>query len=876
MVSNNSNKTIPRQRKQKKKHRVFLTIISIFLAFGLIGCMLVGGYVLSIASELPEITIDDLMSAQTSFVFDETGTQIATLHGGENRITVDLNEIPQHLIDAVIASEDIRFYEHKGVDFRSVMRALVVDVVDTLKAGEVTFTQGASTITMQLVRNVIDAHEKTLPRKIKEALLALQFEKQYDKDEILYYYLNEIYIGPQVYGVQAASQYYFDKDVSDITLPEAALLVAIIRNPGYYSPYSNAEGALVVRNAVLSNMIKYDAETYGVSAETAMAEPIIVYESNEDVAQYDYPWFVDYVVSEAQDIMVELGMDENAVFSGGLRIYTTLDTSVQKTLETAFANDDNFPSSSTGDIVESGMIIIETQTGEIKGLVGGRSYVTRLGFNRATDLVRSPGSTIKPVVAYGPAVELGYGAGYVIDDAPVSYGSWSPNNDDHTYMGRITMRTAIMRSRNVCAVKILQLIGEQTGWEYGVKMGLPLVESDKNLSLTLGGLTYGVSPLDMAGAFATFGNGGVFTEPYSITKILNDDGDVIYSAVPEIEEVFSAATAYIMTDMLTSAVNGGTGTSARVSGWQTAGKTGTNGLPSAADDPDYAGKSGTKDAWFCGYTSALTAAVWMGYDNKTDEDGNLQYLSNVYGGSYPARLFRTVMTDALQNYQDTGFSRPDGVSSMTVDTKTGLSPTELTPSEFVSSELFRSGSTLYGGDVSWTEVKICAESQQTAGPYCRNTTNSVRLVREDGTMPSNKVDDYQLYAVASDIANAATCTLHTSYIPGINDDWNWENIFNGNGTGEGTPPVAPTNLVAYEASYAIHISWNTAGNGSDIVYIVERTDLSSGDVAHFIASGSSYTDNGVLDDVEYSYRIYAYNSVTGQASSWSNTVTAEL
>lgn len=509
MAEQKQDRSVRKKRKHKKKKRVFLSILFILIILGMLACIMVGCYVVSLKDELPDITAEDLVNAQTSFVYDDQGAQIAELHGGENRISVALDEMPQHLIDCLIASEDERFYEHHGVDYRSVMRALVVDAVDSLRAGEITFTQGASTITMQLVRNVIDEREKSLPRKIKEALLALEFEKDYDKDEILYYYMNEIYIGPSIYGMQAASEYYFGKDVAEISLSEAALLVGLVRNPGYYSPYSAPENALGVRNTVLGLVAEYKPELYGEAAVSAKSDPLVVYEGDDDGADYLHPWYVDYVISEGTKVLSELGYDGSYIFTGGLRIYTALDISVQQAMEEVYANDDNFPDSSTGDIVESAMTIVEPNSGKIKGLMGGRVYTARRGFNRATELVRSPGSTIKPLVVYGPAVELGYGSGSVIDDSPVSYGSWSPNNDDHTFMGRITMRTAVMRSRNVCAVKLLNEIGVDKGYEFGLRLGLPLDSSDAtNLAMALGGLAYGVSPLDMAGAFATFASGG--------------------------------------------------------------------------------------------------------------------------------------------------------------------------------------------------------------------------------------------------------------------------------------------------------------------------------------------------------------------------------
>ncbi|MEG1661632.1 MAG: PBP1A family penicillin-binding protein, partial [Clostridiales bacterium] len=669
-------------------------------------------------------------------IYDQNSEEITALHGAENRISVDLSRMPQYLIDAVVATEDERFQSHHGVDYRSVMRAIIVDAKDTIKNGKLTFTQGASTITMQLVRNVIDETEKNMTRKIKEALLALKFEKRYDKDEILYYYLNEIYIGPNTYGMQAAAQYYYGKDVADISLSEAALLAGLLRNPGYYSPYSNPEGALTLRNTVLNNLIHYDEEKYGTIAESAKSDELIVVETASGTADYEYPWFIDHVISESAEILTGLGFSSSSVYSGGLHIYTTLNQDVQTAMESAFANEDNFPTSKTGDLVESGMVIIDPATGAVRGVMGGRVYETKRGFNRGTDLRRSSGSTIKPLVAYGPAVELGYGAGYAINDSPIP-GNYSPNNSDRAFQGRISMRRAIMGSRNVCAVRMLATIGADVGWSYGIKLGLPLVPQDANLSLTLGGLTYGVAPIEMAGAFAAFANEGIFIKPYCVSRIEDARGKVLYTAQPEHSEVFSADTAYIVTDMLMSAVSSGTGTNAKLSGWQTAGKTGTNELPSK-EDPDYRGLSGTKDAWFVGYTPVLVGAVWMGYDNKWDENHNIQYLKNIYGGTYPARLWKSVMSEALNSYEVTTFTKPSTVVGATIDTKSGMTPSELTPSQFIGSEIYSSSALPSGPSDIWEKVEICEDSGRLAGAYCPNKAYTVKIKRDENDPPSEK------------------------------------------------------------------------------------------------------------------------------------------
>ena len=748
-------------RRPKKRFRlgyVLLFLLIVFMLAGVIGGVMVTGYVLGLAKELPEISSDELIMEQTSYVYDKNGRELGRLHAGQDRDTVELSEMPSFLIDAVIATEDIRFYSHNGVDTRSVMRAIVVDAQDSLKNRSLTFTQGASTITMQLVRNVVADTKKNLDRKVKEALLAMQFEKKYDKDEILYLYMNFIYLGPTTYGFNSAAKYYFNKELKDITLSEAALMVGILRNAGYYSPYNYPDRALGVRDTVLNNLISYDEEKYGATAAAAKKMPIVLTEAPDNSGtDYQHPWFVDYVLTETTNILKQLDLPPETLFTGGLQVYTTMHPKVQVAMENAYADDENFIASSTGDLVESGMAIVNPSTGEICGLVGGRHYGAKRGFNRATSAQRQPGSSIKPVVVYGPAVDLGYGAGYVIDDAPFS-GAYNPHNSDRVYRGRVTMRQAIMGSRNTCAVRMLQTIGTQTGWSYAVNMGLPLDESDAyNSAIALGGVTRGVSPLDMAGAFATFANAGIYTEPYCVAKIVDSRGNTIYEADPLQRRVMSEQAAYMITDMLISAVSGGTGTSARLQDWPTAGKTGTVELPSATEDKDYAGKSGHKDVWFAGYTPELCGVVWMGYDNKFDADKNIQYLPRVYGGGPPAQLWKVVMTACHEGMEVQQFIKPNGLVTVGIDTKSGKLPSSLTPADFRGSELFDARFAPNEESDIWQVVEICADSEALAGEFCPNKITSVRMVVElpEGRTISTSVADYGLYAPQT------YCTQHT-------------------------------------------------------------------------------------------------------------------
>lgn len=920
--------------KKRGKKRILLSIMALLLGLFLIACIAVAVYVVSLSYELPDITAEDLVPDQNSFVYDQQGIEIATLNAGENRVVVPLEEIPDYLLDMAIASEDSRFYQHKGVDVRGVMRAVMVNLGASFKSGELTFSEGASTITMQLVRNVLNAYEKEMPRKIKEALLAVEFEKNYDKQEILYYYMNEIYIGPEIYGMQAGSQYYFSKDVSEITMSEAALLVGLIRNPGYYSPIYNPERALNIRNTVLNLVAEYDPATYGESAIAAKSDELVIYQVEETTADYSYPWFVDYVIGQASDILEEQGYPATYVYTGGLRIHTTMDVNVQSAMEEVYADDSNFPQSSTGDILESSMLIMDPNSGQVKGLMGGRRYTAKRGFNRATDLIRSPGSTIKPVVAYGPAVDMGYGSGTVIDDSPVSYGGWSPNNDDGAFKGRITMAQALQESRNVCAVKMLQTIGETAGVEYGMKMGLPLDPvRDRNLALVLGGLTTGVAPIHMAGAFSTFTNDGTYIEPYAIKRITDAQGNILYAHDPKDEYVMSPAAAYITTTMLKAAVDGGTGWQAKISGWQTAGKTGTNGLPSAKEDPDYAGKSGTKDAWFVGYTTALTGAVWMGYDNKKDEDGNLQYMTSLYGGTYPARVFNKVMTKALQSYPNANFERPAGVGSRAVDGKVGGPPTELTPSAVIRDSLYVEGTgpVEMKHTVEWVMGNVCAVSGALATAYCPYSggavggygNSGVFLRPLEGVTISPRTPDYAISISGS------TCTVHTSPSAGMKSytictdpshdgkavlanipsrrqsggcpEEYWETRYflgsdapskycglsdhqiagstsgnsgsNTDGQSSGNTLDTPSNLSLSSGS-SITLTWSDNNDSATTIYVVERlVDGENRD--KFYPSSRSFTDTDVEEGKSYSYRVYAYRESDGALSSWSEQKTVK-
>jgi penicillin-binding protein 1A len=655
--------------------------------------------------------------------------------------------MPSHLIDAFIATEDVRFKQHFGIDIKRIFGAFIADIRNR------SFSEGASTLTMQLVRNaILEDQEKKIERKIKEALLAIQVERHYTKDEILTFYLNEIYFGHGTNGVQAAAQTYFGKNVGDLTLGESAMLAGIVRNPRIYSPFLNPENAINIRNVVLNNMVRYNKISQA-EADEAKKEKLQLADYKKSNF-YAYPWFTDYVIDQAEDLLEAAGLDSSLLYTGGLKIYSTLDPNIQKAAEEAYNEESFFPKSTTNDPIQSAMVVMDPKTGQVKALIGGREHETKRGLNRATNIKRQPGSAIKPIAVYAPALELGFSPSSVVDDVPTTFGTaskpYKPTNYDGRYRGLITMREAVQYSVNVPAVKFLSTIGISEGFNFAKKLGLPLDDkNDKNLSLALGGLTHGVSPLDLAAAYAAFDNQGVYIEPYVITKIVDQNGNTIVDVNPKKTIAMKEQTAYLMTDMLKTVVDSGTGTRAKLNR-PVAGKTGTTQLPDKPIFNNVRGNS-NKDAWFAGYTPELVGVVWMGYDNDVDENGKPNYLKQVYGGQYPARIWKSVMEKSLKDVPVSSFTKPPGIVSQAVDIKTGQLPSDLTPDGFIKNEIFAKNNVPTETSNVWVSASICAESKQIANEWCPTTVNGIFLNK---TLAYAKAEDAGLYLPAS------TCQIH--------------------------------------------------------------------------------------------------------------------
>jgi penicillin-binding protein 2A len=624
---------------KKPKLWIYLSIAATCFFVAIIGAVTV--YI----SKLDITKLNDPLPAPT-MVLDRNGEQASQLSSSTIE-AVPLDQIPPFLRDAILAAEDRRFKEHNGVDIRSIARALVRD----LRAGS--FAEGGSTITQQLAKNMFLPSDKSLGRKFKEAAYAIKIDTFYTKDDILELYLNRIYFGEGCWGVQRASKTYFHKDVSNLTLEEAALLAALPKAPTHYSPIKNKDNALERRNLVLS-LMKEQGLISATEYEKSKAKPIAVSPNQEEGLKGKYAPYVDYVIEEA---VKQYGFTEDQLLTGGLMIYTELDPKAQRSAQDVYADSKLFPESKPDQSLQSGAVVLDQRTGGIRAMIGYRGEGVFRGFNHASQLRRQPGSSFKPIAVYGPALEMGYTPEFQLYDGPLDIAGYRPQDWDRQTRGQVTMTEAIVRSWNIPAVWLLHEIGIDKGMDFARRLRIPIVEKDdRNLSIALGGLATGVSPLDMAQAYSAFANQGVMQAAHAITKITTADGHLLVEAVPQPSQAMRPATAYAVTLMLQEAVARGTGHNAALER-PTAGKSGTTELP---DTDAFAGvgEGSAKDAWFVGYTPELTAAIWLGYD-KTDRE---HYLTTS-GGAVPAVLFREILTRALQDVPKSGFTAPEGYFS---------------------------------------------------------------------------------------------------------------------------------------------------------------------------------------------------------------------
>jgi penicillin-binding protein 1A len=624
-----------------------------------LGCILIGwfiGLMITYYQEIPPLSeLEGYKPSLTSKIYDINENLIAQLFL-EQRTLVPLYKIPKYLKDAIIVTEDENFYKHWGIDFGGIIRAFIFNLL------HMKIEQGGSTITQQLARNLFLTQERTISRKIKEAMLALKIEYKYTKNEILQMYLNQVYFGSGAYGVEAASRTYFGKHVEELTLPECALLAGLPRAPNEYSPYKNPERAKKRRDRIINRLIKkkYITEEQG---NIAKATPIELHKTESKNA----PYFVEYIRQQLEETY-----GSNLVYKGGLSVYTTLDLSLQdiaqrvaaKGLEDAaikIAKELGIPVENIYDNefkknipLQIALVAIDPKTGHIRAMIGGRDF-SESEFNRATQAKRQPGSAFKPFI-YTAAIDNGFTAADIILDSPIVITDndgtiWKPENYEKKFFGPTTLRKAIANSRNVVTLKLLTKVGVNAVHSYAHKMGIKSKLS-RNLSLAFG--TSEVTLLELTSAFATFPNMGTKIEPISIVSIKDSSGKIIEETSPNIQEVLKPETAYIMTSMLQSVINEGTAQGIRRLGFKydCGGKTGTTDNQS--------------DVWFIGFTSDLVCGIWVGFDDRRSL-GNLITSSNT-----PVPIWAEFMLEVYKEKQPPNFSKPDNIVTVKIDPDTGL------------------------------------------------------------------------------------------------------------------------------------------------------------------------------------------------------------
>ena len=632
--------TKAKKKKRKIGGRIFVGILAFILVVVAIAGGVGVGIIANILSRadlsvIDEIKVlaqvdmheipDEVQSAVsmnlTSFVYsvDSTGTekQVEVLYDDENRVWAEYDEIPEHLKNAFVAIEDERFFSHQGFDFKRTFGATLGYVTKKL-TGSGDSTYGGSTITQQLIKNISGKDDYSIERKVQEIYTAYMLEQEVTKDDILGLYLNTIYLSQQCNGVKSAAKVYFNKNLDELTLAECATIAGITQFPTKYDPKRNPNNNKERRDVILNKMCELGYITKEECDEAKSTEVVTVSSTETDAYVSTTSYYTDALIEQVlADLVSKKGYSESVatklLYSGGLKIYTAMDPRIQDIMDKYYADDSHFPKTSGDTIVQSSMVIIDPYTGYVAGIAGGRGEKSASRtLNFATQTLRQPGSSIKPLAIYSPAVEYGLiEPSDMVSDVELTIGDWTPRNDDRNFRGDITISAALAGSRNVAAVRILQYLGLERSYNFLKKNYhiSSLVDSrpsggkvftDKGFAaIGLGGLTDGVSVLEMAAAYVPFASRGYYYEPSFYTKVLDSKGEVLLERNPVPHPAISETTAATMTQMLRGVVTSGTGTSARLKKIPAAGKTGTT--------------SNNYDRWFVGYTPYYVGAVWYGY-----------------------------------------------------------------------------------------------------------------------------------------------------------------------------------------------------------------------------------------------------------------------
>lgn len=745
-------------RKKKKKRAVIYGIFSfigailkIILVLTIIGMLAVGGVLIGVimsinngAGALSKETFE--INNFTTYVYDIYGNEYTTLSGAENRTYASIDNISSYLPKAFVSIEDERFYKHKGVDIKRTASATIKYILSKVGIGSADY--GGSSITQQVIKKATGEDDRTSLRKAKEIIQAFQLEKWLTKNEILELYMNLIYLGEGSYGVEAASYTYFSKSAKDLTIAQSALIAGLAQAPEGYNPYHYPEKAKARQELVLGKMLELGYITEKQYKE-AMDEELVYEKGNLTLASSN-SYYIDAVVEAViKDLMEEKGVTrlvaQKMVYNNGLRIYTTLDPEIQKILEETYL-DQNYFKTRTGydEKLQSAMVIIDYKNGNVVGLIGGAGEKTTLrGLNRATGMTRSIGSNMKPIGVYGPGLEAGVlTAASTFDDVPTTFTisgrAWRVKNYDYSYKGLISVRKAIEVSCNVVAAKaMVEKVGVDYSYEFLKKLGITsLTTSDAKspASLSLGGMNKGISPLELAAAYGTVANQGIYIEPKLYTKIEDRNGQLVLKKTSNVRDVMSPENAFILTDMMHTVTTGSQGTGKAAvfdKSIEVAAKTGTT-----SDD---------KDRWFSAFTPYYVGSVWFGYDTP----------AYINAATNPGtKVWHDVMEKVhkVKNCPAAKFERPSGVVEVAVCRDSGLLATDACKADRrgsrVYTEIFNSkNGTIPKASCDVHEfVEVCPDTNLLPTEYCREQTFMHKLSvlnrHYENGQPSVKPIDY--------------------------------------------------------------------------------------------------------------------------------------
>ena len=764
-----------KKEKKKKKHPKLRLFIKIFIILCILLCLAAAGVFAAIFfGDTWEMTEEDLViKMQNSSTYDSEGNLLHEIVGEENRKIIPLSEMGEYIPKAYVAIEDERFYKHSGIDLYRTAGAIFTYVIN---GGSSSF--GGSTITQQLVKNLMEDDEDSISRKIREWSRAYKVENMLSKSQILELYLNEIFVGGQYYGVESGAKYYFNKSAKDLSLAEAAFMAGINDSPNYYNPFGEEDKTETINNKtklVLGKMLEVEDEN-GVpfitqeeyDAAIAEVDEGLKFEQGNFTEKSDLSFLEVEAINEViEDLMEEHDIDYDRaytmVYNNGYKIYTTQDSDIQDRMEEEYLKDKYIEEATEKDAAEdahtqSGMVIIDHSNGQVVGCVGGLGEDSpTYGLNRATSLDsggRQAGSSIKPLVAIAPGLEDGViTASTVYDDSVTDFGGGYTPNNSTGYRGLITVRKAIEASSNIVNIKVLSNVGVSRGVEFLNELGMTQYdESDEMLSLALGGTGHGTTPLQMAAAYAAIANGGEYIEPTFYTKVEDNNGNVVLETTQETRRVMSEGNAYILSSILESPVTGTNGTAylCGISGMDVAAKTGTT--------------NSKKDRWLCGFTPYYAAATWFGYDYPE--------VISIYGMDNPAmNIWSAIMDDIHEDLDSARFEKPNNIVTAKICLDSGKAATDECTRTYT--EEFVSG-TVPGKCEGHKTVEICKETGKLATEFCPEVEEKTYLSTPEKEInpnwKTNVGDKYEEITETCDEHTEENMTIEVKNVVGMMEE----------------------------------------------------------------------------------------------------------